>query len=205
METEVQKEIEKRIARSKKGHLFFLPDFRGLGSDVAIRKALSRVAKEGKIKRIAHGIYLIPFIDPVLGELLPSMEKIAESVAKKDRVRIKPGGAFALHKLGLTTQVPMKLVFLTDGPQRLIKIEKTTIRFKPTTPKKLSMVGELSSLIIQALEELGTENLDEDIKKKIKKLLHKEDHKKLMNDIKLAPARISDFLFTLLKQDEQYA
>lgn len=202
MDTIVHKEIEKKLAKAKKGHLFFLSDFRGLGSEVAIRKTLSRLCKESKIKRIAHGIYLVPKTDPTLGELMPSMESIAETIAKKEHIRIKPVGAYALHKLGLTTQVPMKLVYLTDGSARIIKIGKNTIKFKPTTPKKLVMAGKLSSLIIQALDELGTENLEQNTIERIKELLMKEDRKKLMYDIKLAPANISDFLFSLLKNEK---
>lgn len=200
MNSIVQKEIEIKLAKSKAGQLYFLSDFRGIGSDVAIRQSLSRLCKTGRIKRIAHGVYLLPKVDPVLGELMPSLESIAEAIAKKEHIRIKPVGAYALHKLGLTTQVPMKLVYITDGQARVIKIGKSTIRFKPTTPKKLVMEGKLSSLIIQALEELGTENLEPITVKKIKELLYKEDRKKLMNDIKLAPANISDFLFSLLKE-----
>ena len=201
MNLDTQKEIERKIAKAKKGNLLFSSDFRGLGTDVAVRQALSRLCRSGKIKRIAQGIYFIPQIDAVLGELNPSIEKIAEAIAKKDKIRIKPTGAYALNKLGLSTQVPMRFVYLTDGAPRLIKVGKTTIRFKATTPKKLAAQGKLSSLIIQALEELGVENIDDTTKQKIKEILLKEDRKILMNDLKLAPSKVSDFLFTLLNQD----
>ena len=200
MNATVHKQIEKKLVKIKKGQLLLLSNFREMGSDVAIRKAFSRLSNEGKIKRIARGIYLVPESDSILGELMPSMESVAEFIAKKEHIRIKPVGSYALHKLGLTTQVPMKLVYFTDGPARLIKIGKTTIKFKPTTPKKLALEGELSSLIIQALEELGTENLEAGTIKRIKELLKKEDPKKLMKDLKLAKATISKFLFALLNE-----
>lgn len=202
MEATLHREIEKKLNRSKKGKLFFLNDFRGMGSETAIRKALSRLTASGKIKRIAQGIYVVPEVDDVLGELLPPMEKIAEAVAEKEHIKIKPIGAYALHKLGLTTQVPTKLVYITDGPRRIIRLGRNSIRFKPTTPKKLALQGELSSLIIQALEELGTDNLDETMKVRIKDLLLKEDHKTLIQDLKLAPARISEYIFSLLKENK---
>lgn len=193
-------EIEKKLLKAKGGSIFFLSDFRGTGTEGAIKMALSRLTKDKKVKRIAHGIYLVPKIDPLIGEVLPSMESIAYAIAEKDRVHIKPAGAFALHKLGLSTQVPMKLVYLTDGALKQLKIGKTTIKFKPTTAKKLSLKGPLSSLIIQALEELGTEHIEDTTKKRIKELLHKEDKKKLLSDMKLAPAKVSDYLFLLLKE-----
>jgi predicted transcriptional regulator of viral defense system len=199
VKTVVHKEIEKKFTKSKKGQILFISDFRGMGSEAAIRKALSRLTKENKVKRIAHGIYLVPEIDPLLGKRLPSMEKIAEAIAGKEQIRIKPSGAYALHKLGLSTQVPMKLVYLTEGSQRSIRIGKSLIKFKHTTPKKVALEGELSSLIVQALEELGTENLEQATVKRIKELLQKEKSKTLIHDLKLAPGKISEFLYTLLK------
>ena len=160
--------------------------------------ALNRLNKENIIKRIAHGIYLIPKIDPIFGAVSPSPEEVAEALAKKEKVKIKPAGAYALHKLGLTTQVPTKLVYLTDGSPREIKMGKTIIKFKATTSKKLAMTGPYSSLIIQALEELGTENIDEQTESKIKALLRKESPALLLNDLKLAPAKINDYIIKLL-------
>lgn len=196
----VIQQIENKLQKMKKGQVLLLSDFRGLGNEAAIRKALSRLSKADKIKRIAHGIYLVPEIDSVLGMIFPSLENIAETIAEKEHVKIKPTGAYALHKLGLTTQVPMKLVYLTNGSSKIIKIGKSTIKFKSTTPKKLATAGQLSSLIIQALEEIGTENIEFNEKQRIKELLLKEDIRKLMRDIKRAPAKISDFLFALLNE-----
>lgn len=105
-------------------------------------------------------------------------------------MHIKPAGAYALHKLGLTTQVPTKLVYLTDGTTRQIKLGKTSILFKATTQKKLAMNGKFSSLIVQALEEFGTENIDRQAESRIKELLIREKPAILSHDLKLAPARI---------------
>jgi predicted transcriptional regulator of viral defense system len=199
----IHKEIEQRLSKRKKGQLIFLSDFRDIGSQAAIKKALSRLSNLKKIKRIAHGIYSIPKVDPVFGEINPSMEAIAEAVAKKEHVKIKPTGAYALNKLGLTTQVPTRIVYLTDGQSRQIKIGKGSIKFKATTPKKFALEGEISGLVVQALEELGVENINDDTRKRIKELLLKEDKKKIMNDLKLASVQISNYLYSLLKEQEK--
>ena len=196
----VHTEIEKKINKLKKGQVFFLSDFRGIGSEVAIRKTLSRLVKEDKLRRIAHGMYYLPLVDELLGELKPSVEHIVSAIAKKEHLRIKPSGAYALHKLGLSVQVPMKFVYLTDGAAKTIKVGKTIIKFKPTTAKKLAMKGSLSSMIIQALSELDLTNLHHSLRKRIKELLKKEDHKNILHDIKLAPAQISDFLVGIFKE-----
>src|SRR5438093_1618556 len=100
----VQKNIERSISRSKKGELIFPTDYRGMGSEASIKMALSRLAKEGKLQRLAHGIYFVPKTDPLFGELYPGPQEVAESLARKEKVRIRPAGAYALHRLGLTTQ-----------------------------------------------------------------------------------------------------
>ena len=193
--------IESNIRKLPGGELLFPTDFRGKGTEAAIKMTLSRLNKEGVINRIGHGIYMIPKNDPLFGKVLPSPEEIAMSLAEREHLRIKPAGANALHKLGLTTQVPMKLVYLTDGTAREIKLGKTTVKFKPTTPKKLSLKGQFSSLIIQALEELGTKDLGTDIETKIKMLLQKENPDDLQHDLKLATAPIHDYLLKITAND----
>jgi hypothetical protein len=190
-------QIEQVIKHRRKGDLIFPTDFRGLGTEGAIKMSLTRLNKEGVIDRLGHGIYLMPKTDPVFGKIAPAPEDIAYAIAKKEKIQIKPAGAYALHKLGLTTQVPTKLVYLTSGTAKEIKIGKTLIKFKSTTPKKLAMKGQYSSLIVQALEELGTENIDTKTEMRIKELLLKEDPKMLKEDLQLAPAKINDYLVKL--------
>jgi len=196
----VHKHIEHSILRHKKGAIIFPTDFRGKGSDTAIKMSLSRLCKEDKLKRLAKGIYYIPKVDPLFGTLLPVPEEVAEAVAKKEKVEIKPAGANALHRLGLTTQVPTKLVYITNGEDRQIKMGKTTIRFKATTPKKMAMEGELSSLIIQALSELKTKNIDSYTENKLKTLLEKETPNRLKKNLSIAPANIHNYILKLLNK-----
>jgi hypothetical protein len=192
--------IEHVILRRKGGELIFPTDFRGKGTEDAIKKALSRLTQKGVLKRLAHGIYYIPKIDPVLGELHPGAEDVVKMLAKKEKIRVRPAGAFALHQLGLTTQVPTKLVYITDGHPRLFKLGKMQIKFKATTPKKLSTIGKISSLVIQALEEIGTDNVDAKTESKLYELLIKEVPRKLKHDLALAPAKVNDYIVKLLKK-----
>ena len=191
--------IAQRVKRTRPGTIIFPADFRGTGSGAAIKMALSRLTREGHIMRIGHGVYLVPKKDPVFGVVMPALEDIAQAIAKKDKVKIKPAGAYALHRLGLSTQVPTKLVYLTDGPPRQIKVGKSVIKFKTTTPKKLSMRGVYSSLIIQALEEVGIDNIDPISRQKFKELLSRENAKVLMEDLKICSVKINDYLLKLIR------
>ena len=105
----------------------------------------------------------------------------------------------ALHRLGLTTQVPTKLVYITDGENRQIKIGKTVMMFKATTPKKMSLEGQLSSLVILALDELNPKNIDSDTERKIKEILQQENPGQLKRNLSLTSGRIYDYIVKILK------
>lgn len=162
--------------------------------------SLSRLVKAGRIKRIAHGIYYCPKQNSIVGEILPSLDKIAEAIAERDHVQIKPTGSYALNKLGLSSQVPMKQVYITNGPPRSIKVGRGEIRFKSTSHRKLALKGSISSLVILALDELGQSAIDDTMRQQIREVISKEDPEILAADARLAPAWIHDFLFHLIKK-----
>lgn len=182
--------ISKHIKARARGILFFPEDFSEYGSSEAVRKALQRLEEKGAVKRVAQGIYARPKVSKYIGETLPSIEEIAKGIAKRDKIRLVPTGVYALNVLGLSTQVPMKLVFLTDGAPRTIKIGKQTLKFKKTTPKNLMAKGAISSLAIQALREIGKDNVTEEVEEKLINLLKKEKRELLEHDIFLAPVWI---------------
>jgi len=194
--------IENDLSLKEEGELIFSTDFRGSGTEDAIRKALSRLTQTGQIKRLVHGIYYKPKVDPILGELRPGADEVVKMLAQKEKIKIRPAGAYAVHRLGLTTQVPTKLVYITNGHPKQFKLGKLQITFKATSPKKLETIGEISSLLIQALEEIGTENIDPVTEKKILELLLKEDLRNLKHDLSLAPAKVNDYIVKLLKKQE---
>jgi hypothetical protein len=187
----VDKLIEKNINNMPKGTLFFPEDFSDYGSSGAVRLCLHRLTEKGQIRRVAKGIYVIPEISELVGEVIPTAEEVAYAIAKRDKARIIPTGIYALNALGLSTQIPMKAVYLTDGSPRLIKIGKRTILFKKASPKNLAVQGKISSLVIQALKQIGDGFVREDEEKRIIEILKKEEKEKLKYDIKLAPVWIA--------------
>lgn len=190
----IEKQIERSIKSKPKGSLVLPDDYLSYGSSESIRKALDRLEDKKVIIRVAHGIYVRPKISKLIGPLTPSAEEVAEAIAKRDRIRTVPAGSYALNTLGLSTQVPMNIVLLTDGSPREIKVGKRTIKFKKTTPKNLLAKGKISRLVIQALKEIGNGKVKEDEEQKIVKLLKKEDEKDLKHDIALAPVWIQKIM-----------
>jgi len=200
----VEYQIYNKITKNKRGLIFFPIDFIELGSSESIRKSLSKLEQQKVLERLAHGVYLYPKQHPVYGNLYPSTEEIAKQIARRDHAHIIPTGAAALHQLRLTTQVPMNMIYLTDGAPRKIKIGKQQITFKSTTSKKLATKGKISTLVIQALQELGEKNVDKKIQEHLKVILADEDPKLLKHDTKLAPVWIAKRIkeLTKLKNDK---
>ena len=171
------------------GHsaVFVPTDFLSLGSRQTVDIVLHRLVRKGTIRRLARGIYDFPKEHPKLGTLQPSPEKIAEALVDRDCTRIQPTGAYAANILGLSEQVPAKVVFLTDGPSRTVKIGSTTIQLRRTTPKNMAMAGRLSGLLVQAFRELGKENVTPERLKHLKRTIPLNARKELLKDIRFAP------------------
>lgn len=194
MNQSTHNKVYNKITKYKRGTVFFPSDFSELGNINAIKTSLSRLEKEKVLERLAHGIYLYPKQHPIYGNLYPSTEEIAEQIARRDRAHIIPTGSAALHKLRLTTQIPMNMVFLTNGSPRKIKVGKQNITFKAAVAKRFATKGKISTLVIQALQELGQKGLDDKTMERLKSILATEDPKLIKHDAKLAPAWIAKIL-----------
>ncbi|HLO81418.1 MAG TPA: DUF6088 family protein [Chitinophagaceae bacterium] len=203
MTEKAENQALKRIKKAKRGTLFFGENFQSLGTAKAMAKALERLTKQGELVRVARGIYVRPEIDPVIGVVTPALETIAEAIAKRDKARIIPTGVYALNRLGLSTQVPLNTVYLTDGAARKIKIGKRTITFKRATPKNVAVIGEISGLAIQALKSIGKNKLSQNEIAKIQEQLRKEKVTYLQHDIRLAPDWIRQIMQPVLHEQKQ--
>ena len=194
----IEKQIEKSIKSKPKGTLVLPDDYVSYGASKAIQKSLERLADKQLIVRVAQGIYVRPKISKLIGVLVPSAEEVAEAIAKRDRIRTVPTGSYALNALGLSTQVPMNIVLLTDGSPREIRVGKRKIKFKKTTPKNLLAKGKISRLVIQALKEIGNGKVTAQEENKIIELLKKEEVKDLKHDIALAPVWVQKIMIKAL-------
>jgi hypothetical protein len=193
--------VIRRIRSHRRGWTFAPDSFKDLGSRLAIDHALARYIKKGTIRKLARGLYDYPKIDPLLGPLQPSTDDIAKALAGRDATRIQPSGAYAANLLGLTTQVPMKVVYLTDGRSRTIQVKNRQIILKQTTPRNMATAGKISGLIIQALRHIGKEHVDGHVLEQLDRRLDEKSRSQLIKDIRYAPAWIADIFRTLSDKD----
>ena len=190
MTESIESKILRRIVGKKKGWVFAPSHFHDLGNRAAVDQALSRLVRSGDIRRLARGLYDYPRKHPDFGDLPPSVDRITAALAEKDNLKIQPSGAYAANLLGLSDQVPAKIVLLTDGSARVVQVGNWHIKFKKTTPKNMATAGRVSGLVIQALRYMKQENIDDKIINKLKRRLSVEDKKQLVSDLRYAPAWI---------------
>lgn len=183
-----------------RGSVFVPADFLGIGSREAIDLALHRLTKKGTIRRLARGVYDFPKKHPALGLLSPSADTVARALAGRDYTRLQPAGAYAANVLGLSEQVPAKVVFLTDGPSRTVRIGSTTIQLRRTTARNMAAAGRLSGLLIQALRELGEKNVTPERREHLKRTLPANKRRELIKDLRLAPAWMHPIFHELAKE-----
>lgn len=174
-----------------RGWVFTPDDFKGVGTRDAVASALKRHKQTGLIRQLAHGLYDYPRMDARLGALSPASDDVAKALARRDTSRLQPSGAYAANLLGLSTQVPMKMVYLTDGRSRTVQIDKRQIILKQTAPRYMATAGRISGLVIQALRYLGRDQVDESVVAALARRLDEPARKQLMKDIRYAPAWIA--------------
>ena len=194
MTQSIDNKVVSRIYGKKRGWVFTPHHFLNLGSRTAVAKALERLAESGTIRRLARGLYDYPEKHPVLGELPANYERIAQALAGRDSLKIQPSGAYAANLLGLTEQVPARIVFLTDGANKTVQVKNQQIVLKRTTPKNMATAGRVSGLVIQALRYLGKDYVNDKIIGILKKRLTEDDKRRLMRDFRYAPAWIGVIL-----------
>jgi hypothetical protein len=186
--------VRQLLHRSAPGKVFTPADFLHLGSRAAVDQALSRLVRQGAIRRLSRGLYDKPREHEILGELLPETPRIAEALAEKSKLRLQPSGAYAANLLGLSEQVPLKLTFLTDGPSRIVKVGRQAVVLKHTTPKNMVTAGRISGHLIQALRYMKKTQMDVTAISRLSHTLTESDKRILLQDAYLAPAWIGKIM-----------
>lgn len=193
----VTDKILARLYRKGRTFAFTGVDFTDLGSRASVDKALSSLVAQGKIRRLNRGLFDYPDYDDRLGgELAPNIHQVAKAIAKKNGVNIQASGALAANLLGLSTQVPAKSIYLTNGKSRSVKVGNSTIQFVRTPPKKMQKGDELSILIANALRWLGKSAVNDRVINALKRIMDDRHRKRLLKDLRYA----EDWIYATAKK-----
>ncbi|MEN8255190.1 MAG: DUF6088 family protein [Verrucomicrobiota bacterium] len=198
----IGRRIFARIQSHGCGWVFTPSHFEDMCSRTTVSTNLQRLREADKIRRLARGLYDYPKTHPKLGVLAPSVDALAKALTGREAIRLQPSGAYAANLLGLSTQVPMKVVYLTDGASRTVQVGQRQIILKRTTPRNMATAGRISGLVIQALRHLGKEHVDDRIIALLDRRLDQAACDQLMKDIRFAPVWVAEVFRELAKGKE---
>ena len=159
----ITKKIKRRITRKGRGAIFSANDFSGIGSRASVNRALSRLAGQGVIRRLTWGLYDYPRKSVYFDYAPQSAEDLAKAIARKYNHVLQPCVSRAANQLRLSTQVPAKSVYLTNGPTRTRMIGGWNIQFQNASPKMLVGAGQKTGVVFQALRCLGKDRIDDGV------------------------------------------
>ena len=163
---------------------------------------LSDLSAQGKIRRIAHGMYDYPKYSDFLGkELSPDIDQVARAYARKFNWRIEISGDSALNYFGLSTQVPGTYIYLSDGASKSYDIMGTTLKFKKSQLKNIGFKHSGSSLIVQALNALGKEHITDNVIKKIREQIDPKKYEKILKDTQSSTVWIYESIKVICQKD----
>jgi len=156
MKESLEHQLLRRIRARGAGCVFSAKEFCLLGTRSAIDTTLHRMAADGTIKRISRGLYTLPRFSGHLGRFVsPDPDMVAAAIARKFAWQIMTDGETALNMLGLSTQVPGRLIYLSSGPSRTFIVDGQTIQFRHVAMKDAGFRLRESALIVQALKAIG--------------------------------------------------
>lgn len=190
----IDSKLLSRVYGQGRGWVFTPNHFQGIGSRDAIASALKRHKKAGTIRQLARGLYDYPVQHPVLRTVAPSADAVARALVGRDAIRLQPAGAYAANLLGLSEQVPSKVVFLTDGPARKVRVGTQEIILQRTTPRNMATAGRKSGTLIQALRYLGQDQVDDKVITTLRRQITDADRSIIRKDLRYAPAWIAEIL-----------
>lgn len=199
----IDKSIQSRIFGHRRGWVFSSSDFSDLGLRPAIDSALLRLKARGTIRGIMRGLYEYPRFGSLLDQALsPDIDQVARALARKFGWRIQPSGVIAENLIGLSTQIPAQVVYLSDGPNRAYRIGKTSLKFKRTTLKDIGFKHRQSGLIVHALKSIGSTRANPEIVMKIRRWLPRELRAKILQDTKASTGWVRAAIQEITREDE---
>lgn len=190
-------QIVTRIERLGEGKAFSAKDFLDIASRTTIDLTLASLTQAGKIRRIRRGLYDMPKVNPSLGgKLTPDIDEAARALARRQKWKIVPEGAWAANLLGLSTQVPAKIIYLTDGPNKEVPIGRRSIHFKHARPKTMAGLDGKFALVVQALRHLGKDGVSEKEIATLRTTLSPAEKRKLVKATRFG----TDWIYAIAKE-----
>ncbi len=191
-----------RRLRARGGRSVSAKDFRDLGTPAAIRQALSRLVRQGAIRRVRRGLYELPRMGRLLDQpVVPSPDELVRAWARNHGLRVVPSGAQAANLLGVSTQVPAKIVYYTNGRTRTLKLGPYTVRLLNRGPKTMDVRGRVAPLVLQALRHLGRNGVTPKVIRHLRSTLSRKDKAELRRNLRYAAAWMKPVIEEIAREE----
>jgi hypothetical protein len=195
-------QILRRIEKMPRGSVFSPKDFLDIASRGTVDMTLAGLLKEGRIRRIRRGLYDLPRNNPMLGgELSPDIDEAAKAFARKNRWKIVPDKAWAANLLGISTQVPAKIVYLSDGPSKTLQIGRRTVFFKHARPSMLAGLDSKTGLVVQAIRDFGKRHIGPAEIRKLRSQLTPAERRKLVKETRYSTAWLAEIAKQIAEEE----
>jgi hypothetical protein len=201
MHKSVYHKLRRQVEKQGRGVVFVTREFLELGSRAAVDEALSRLAKEGLIRRLGRGLYYYPRLHPTLGSVPADPDQLAAALARKTGSRLQVAGARAANALGLSDQIAARPVYLTDGHRRAIQVEGQTIEMRHASPRTMAGAGRAEGMVIQALRHLGQEQINAATVERLRQVLTSRERAALRREALNAPGWLIPILLEISRQE----
>ena len=190
------------IIQTRKGSPIPVVDLLDFGTRSAVDQALTRLVQQKKIMRVGRGLYAWPQFSTFLKDnVRPSVDALAHAWARQNGLRIIPFGAYAANLLGVSTQVPAKYVYYTNGRTQQIRLGGSDVRFLNRGPKTMEVKGPLAAHIFQALRYLGKNRVSPDVIARLRRLTRPQDRADIKRNLKHATAWMKPILKSVLQEE----
>lgn len=198
----IESKVINRIYGKGRGWSFSRIDFSDLGSSDAIDKSLSRLARKGQIRRVTRGLYDYPKYSQFLNKALsPDIDQIVQAIARKFGWTIQVSGNTALNILGLSTQVPSRFIYYTDGRSTHYAIGNQVLEFKKAPIKDIGVKYDASALIVQAIKTLEQGNLSDNMRSAIREHFAPSEHSKILKDTRYVTSWVYEEIKRIFKDE----
>ena len=192
----IPEQIMRRAEKMPEGALLCPRAFLDLGKRAAIDQAFSRLAHGGRLMRVCQGVYVLP-IKTRFGSRPPSLPKVIESWSELFNETIVPSGGAAANNLGLTTQVPVRPVYLTSGADRELVFGQIKVTLRNAPRLQLAAPGRPAGDAVRALSWLGPEEIQDGLEE-IDRRLSEQDMNELARIRSIMPSWMAEPLSALI-------
>ncbi|AJM71511.1 DUF6088 family protein [Mycoplasma yeatsii] len=197
-------QIQERINNFEYDKVFTSDDFLDIASSETVRRTLNRLAKDQKIRRIINGFYFTPkYVELIKEYGTFNVYELIDAIARKYNWDIAPFGLACLNILSLSTQVPAKVIFVSNGRNKTFNADGMTIEFRKVSSREISNMSLKTRIVIQAIKELGKGKIKKYHIDRIRWRLAEEEKQNLLVEARHTTKWIYEHIKEICKEENE--